>query len=97
MNRAHQPAKLHASHDVLHTFERFVGAGAVVQQQKNSRADLDSKQEERDAAEEVPVGKSVDGNGLFFQGTNEIGPVKSLIKPVLDGGEQAQLRPPASG
>src|SRR5207245_10256828 len=91
MNRAHEPAKLHAGHDILHAFERFVSARAVIEEQENSCADLNYEQKQGDSAQKIPVGKSMNGNGLFLQGTDEVGPVEPLIEPSARAGESAQV------
>ena len=71
VNGTNQPAKLHPGHDVLHALEGFVGAGAVIQQQQDAGEHLDHEEEKRDAAEEVPVGEAMRGNGLVAERGNE--------------------------
>jgi hypothetical protein len=79
MNRAPQPAELHARHDVLHAFESLVGSWPVIKQQQNSRANLDHEQKEGDSSEKIPVRELVDGNGLFFQRLDQLRPVEAFI------------------
>src|SRR6266571_5540491 len=90
MYRAIKPAKLHA-------FERFIGARAIIKQQKNSGANLDDKQKERDASEEIPVRKTVNWNSLLFQRADQVIPMKTLTEPGSHAGEQTHVMPPAFG
>src|SRR5262245_47677863 len=81
MERAHQPTKAHVSHDELHTFECRFGAGTVIQEQQNAGRYLNRKKKEGHAAEVIPDGVSVNGNGLMGRkGSNCLQP-KPLVQP----------------
>ena len=84
MDGSNKPAKLHPGHDVLHALKCLVGAGAVIQQQQDAGEHLDHEQEQRDAAEEVPVGEAVRGNGLVAQRSNELFEMKPFVEPAND-------------
>ena len=87
MDGTNQPAKLHPRHDVLHAFECFVGAGAVIQQQQNPGEDLDDEEKQRDAAEKVPVRQSMRGNCLVAERRNQSVQMQPLVKPAIERGE----------
>ena len=90
MDGAHEPAELHPRHDVLDALKSFIRAGAVIEEQQNTCADLDPKQEQCDAAKKIPMGEFVDRNCFLAQGCRERGPVKAHIQPLANTGQQVQ-------
>ncbi len=81
-----EPAELHPGHDVLHAFEGFIGAGAVIQQQQDAGEHLNDEEEQRDAAEEIPVRKAMGWNGLMAQRLDETVKMKPFVEPANDCG-----------
>ena len=55
VHRPDQPSELHLGHDELHALESFVGSRTVVHQQQGSGEDLHPEEEQRHAAEKIPV------------------------------------------
>src|SRR6476646_9621696 len=94
---SHQPSELHASHDLLHTLERFVRTGPVIQEQQDASTYLDSEEKQRDAAQEVPIRELVNGDGLMTQGLGQFRPAEALINPVVHVPDDLHLRLPACG
>jgi hypothetical protein len=97
MDGSNEPSELHARHDVLHALESFIGAGPVVQKQQQPRANLDPEEKKRDAAQEVPIGELVNGNGFVTQGFGEFCPIEARIDPAADMRDDLHLRRSASG
>ena len=89
MDGTHQPTELHAGHDVLHALESLAGTGPVIKEQQNAGADLDAKEKEGDATQEIPVRQIVGGDSFLSQGSGEGGPVESFVHPVAQDGKQA--------
>ena len=81
MNRAHQPAKLHFGHEELDRFEGFAGAGAIIEQQQDTCADLNTEQEQRHAAEIIPKGVTVQRYLFLFGELGKIAQADPLIEP----------------
>lgn len=97
MDRANEPSEMHTRHDVLHAFERLIGAWPVIQKKEKPGAHLDPEKKKRDAAEEIPVGELVNGNRFVAQRFRQFRPVETLIDPSMDLREELHLNPPACG
>ena len=95
MDGANQPAKLHAGHDVLDALVSLVGARPVIQQQQDAGEHLDDEEEERDAAEKIPVGEAMRGDGLMLERGDQPFQIKPFIEPAnqrSDHGQASRFR-----
>src|SRR5438270_13845340 len=95
MDRANQPAELYLRHDVLDALKCLILSGTVVEKQQNSGQHLDNEQEQRDAAEEIPVRPAMDRNRFLAQGSKQFVPAEALVEPVVHFAKEAHARIPA--
>src|ERR1017187_6090634 len=90
MDGTDQPAIAHLGHDVLHALECLIGAGVVIQEKQYPGDHLDPEEKQGDATEEIPVSQAVNGDGLVTKRSDEVGQMKSFVKPAIDGGDHGQ-------
>ena len=83
MDGPNQPSKLHLRHDELNALEREIFTPFVVEQEQDTRHNLNDEQEERDASEVVPDGVTVDGNTLLAEKVHKVAELNALINPIV--------------
>src|SRR5664279_5434855 len=90
MHRTDEPPELHLGHDELHALEGFVSARTVVQKQQCAGEDLHSEEEQRHAAQKIPVRIAVYRYLLLLRQRLEFIQMKSLVDPRANASDRAR-------
>jgi hypothetical protein len=78
------PAELDLGHEEAHALVRFVGAGAVVEEQQDAGGDLDAEQEQRHPAPVVPERVAVDRDFLVLRERAQRRQAEALVEPLAE-------------
>src|SRR5262249_51457090 len=88
MDGADQPAELDLRHEEAHALVRFVGAGAVVEEQQDAGRHLHAEQEQRHPAPVVPEGMPMDGHFLVLGELAQRRKPEALVEPLAESAHE---------